>query len=81
MAELFSADYVLLWTAAMAGALFFPIRRLIWVITVRHAERDGNEDEQRQLALGKRATVTGALLALVFSYFYMAWLLPGTGAG
>jgi len=74
MTDLFSAEYVLFWTALMGLALFFPIRRLLWILTVRRAERDGNEDHRRRLVLRKRAGITAALLSVAFSYFYIAWL-------
>ena len=70
MAELFTAKYALLWAAVLAVGLFFPVRQLIWILTVRRAERDGQKDETRRQALRRRAGVTAALLAFVFSYFY-----------
>ncbi len=79
MSDLFTAEYALLWTAAMTAALFFPVRRLIWVLYVRRAERDGVEDAERRQRLHRRAGATGSLLALVFSYFYIAWLFRDTG--
>ena len=79
MAEIFTADYALLWTLAMALALFFPVRRLIWVLNVRRAERDGEEDAERRQRLHRRASATGALLSLVFAYGYISWLFRDTG--
>ena len=78
MAELFTAKYMLLWVLALAGALFLPVRQLIWVLYVRRAERDGSEtsDEER-LTLKNRAGVTALLLCFVFSYFYMNHLFQG----
>lgn len=70
MERYFTADYRLLWALALALALFYPLRQLIWVLYVRRAERKGEvSDEQRQ-ALKRRAAVTAALLGLVFAYFY-----------
>ncbi len=71
MERYFTADYRLLWALALALALFYPLRQLIWVLYVRRAERKEGKvaDEQRQ-ALKRRAAVTAALLGLVFSYFY-----------
>ena len=79
MAELFTAEYALLWTVVMALALFFPVRRLIWVLYVRRAERDGKEDTERRQRLHRRAGMTGALLSFVFAYFYIAWLFRDAG--
>lgn len=70
MERYFTADYRLLWALALALALFYPLRQLIWVLYVRRAGRKGEvSDEQRQ-ALKRRAAVTAALLGLVFAYFY-----------
>ena len=78
MTEIFTAKYTLLWTFAMAAALYLPVRRLIWVFYVRRAEKDGEErsDEER-LALKKRAGITTLLLCFVFSYFYTMHLFRG----
>jgi len=69
-----SPDAIWIWALALAAALFYPVRQLIWVIQVRRAERDGNQDETRRAALKKRATVTALLLCLVFSFYYTAQL-------
>ena len=78
MTEIFTAKYTLLWTFGMAAALYLPVRRLIWVLYVRRADRDGAEssDEER-LALKKRAGISALLLCFVFSYFYVAHLFRG----
>ena len=70
MADIFSKDYAFLWTAAITLALFFPVRRLIWILSVRRAERDGKHDEERRQRLQRRAAVTAALLSFVFAFFY-----------
>lgn len=75
MAELFTERYLLLWAVALALALFFPVRRLIWVLMVRRAMRKTQLDEAEQLRLKKRAGVTAALLVFVFAYLYMGTLL------
>jgi len=77
MAEIFSEKYALLWMVALAAALFFPTHRLIWVLSVRRAERDGARDENRRRRLKRRAGVTAALLCLVFAYFYTGILFRG----
>ena len=69
-----TAQYDWLWAIALTGALFLPVRRLIWVLYVRRAERDGNEDEARRAALRHRAGITALLLCFVFSYFYVSTL-------
>ena len=70
MAELFTAKYQVFWMAALALALFFPVRQLIWVVSVRRAERDGRQDQTRRQLLRRRAGATAALLVFVFAYFY-----------
>ncbi len=77
MSEIFSKDYALLWTVAIALALFFPIRQLIWVMSVRRAERDGDRDETRRERLKRRAMVTATLLSFIFAYFYTGILFSG----
>ena len=77
MSEIFSQEYALLWTVAIALALFFPIRQLIWVLSVRRAERDGEHDVPRREKLKRRAVVTAALLSIVFAYFYTGILFKG----
>ncbi len=74
MAELFTAKYQILWMIALAGALFIPVRHLIWVISVRRAERDGDMNENRRQALKRRAGMTAVLLGFVFSYVYTNYL-------
>ena len=74
MAELFSAQYVYLWMLVLALLLFLPVRRLIWVLYVRRAERRGPTDENERLRLKRRAGVTAGLLCFVFSYFYVTYL-------
>jgi hypothetical protein len=77
VAELFTPQYQWLWTLALGACLFFPVRRLIWVLYVRRAEREGKADETRRRVLMRRAGVTAALLCFVFSYFYMSHLFQG----
>ena len=77
MSEIFSRDYAPLWTVAISLALFFPVRRLIWVLSVRRTERDGKHDEERRQRLKLRAAVTAALLSFIFAFFYTG-ILFGT---
>tara|TARA_B100000513_G_C11801548_1_gene152129 strand:- start:88 stop:327 length:240 start_codon:yes stop_codon:yes gene_type:complete len=74
MLSLFTPEYRWLWTVALAVALFWPVRRLIWVLTVRRAIEKGGEetvDAAEQARLRRRAGMTAALLCFVFSYFYV----------
>ncbi|MFP6749528.1 MAG: hypothetical protein VCD66_18270 [Alphaproteobacteria bacterium] len=79
MASIFQPQYWLLWGALLAIALFFPIRKIIWVMSVRRARRKGGsagEDEQQRLF--RRAGVTAALLSFIFAITYANYLFgPG----
>ena len=74
-----TADYDWLWTIVLAAALYLPVRRLIWVLYVRRAERDGNDDEARREALKRRAGMTAVLLCFVFAYFYVSSVFGSGG--
>ncbi len=74
---IFSPDARWLWTAIMAVALFFPFRRVIFIMTVRRAIRKGgqdNVDEAEQSRLMKRAGITAGMLCFLFSLFYVGRL-------
>ena len=74
MEKFASPEYSWLWALLLGGALFYPVRQLIWVLQVRRAERDGNDDADRRDGLKRRATVTSLLLCFVFAYFYTSHL-------
>ena len=72
MEDMFSPEYRWLLSAALAMALFFPIRQMIWVLSVRKEQRRAGQlpdDKMRQYLKG-RATVTSGLLCLVFAAAY-----------
>ncbi len=76
---LFSPDARWLWTVVMTVALFFPVRRLIFIMTVRRAIRKGgsdNVDEAEQNRLFKRAGITAGMLCFLFSLFYVGKMFP-----
>ena len=70
-------QYQLLWTFLLAVALFYPVRQLIWTLSVRREERNTGRppDEVRRSALKRRASVTGALLCFVFAVLYQNVLM------
>ncbi len=70
MEALFNQDLMPLWAFALALALFFPVRQLIWVIYVRRATRQGEVDEEQRARLKRRAGMTSALLCFVFAFVY-----------
>ena len=61
-----------LWIILLSTVLFFPVRKLIWVLYVRKKQKTQkfvSEEEQKNLK--KRATFTAILLCVVFSYIYV----------
>ena len=61
-----------LWTIFLSAALFFPVRKLIWVLYVRKKQKTQQQvSEEEKKILKKRATFTSALLCVVFSYIYV----------
>lgn len=74
-----SPEFRWIWTAALAAALFFPVRQLIWVMSVRRAQRRSGQlpDEEAREALKRRATVTSVLLCLVFAAAYGGVMFGG----
>jgi hypothetical protein len=70
MEALFTRDYAFVWMIALTLALFWPVRRLILVLYLRRAAREGEPDEATSARLGKRATMTAALLSFVFAALY-----------
>jgi hypothetical protein len=61
-----------LWVILLSAVLFFPVRKLIWVLYVRKTQKkqkDVSEPEIKKLK--KRATFTSIFLCIVFSYIYV----------
>lgn len=79
MESLFTKDYMLVWALVLGLALFFPVRRLIWVLYVRRARRQGDAelDQAEQTRLKNRAGVTAALICFVFAFLYTSTLFEG----
>ncbi len=78
MQAIFTAEYQWLWTLALALGLFLPVRRMIWVLSVRRFEaKKGPADEPLRAGLKRRATITSALLCLVFSVVYVSYMFQG----
>ncbi len=77
MASLFTAEFQYYWAAVLALVLFLPVRRLIWVLMVRRAERKGETTDVERRRLRLRAGVTAILLCFVFSFLYTATLFGG----
>ena len=61
-----------LWIIFLSVALFFPVRKMIWVLYVRKKQKTQKlvSDEEKN-SLRKRAAFTAILLCIVFSYIYV----------
>ena len=61
-----------LWIVLLSTVLFFPVRKLIWVLYVRIKQKTQQSvSEEEKSSLKKRATFTAILLCVVFSYIYV----------
>ena len=61
-----------LWIILLSTVLFFPVRKLIWVLYVRKKQKTQQSvSEEEKIGLKKRATFTAVLLCIVFSYIYV----------
>ena len=61
-----------LWIILLSTVLFFPVRKLIWVLYVRKKQKTQQTvSEEEKSSLKKRATLTAILLCIVFSYVYV----------
>ena len=62
-----------LWVILLSTVLFFPVRKLIWVLYVRKKQKTQQSvSEEEKSSLKKRATLTSVLLCIVFSYLYVS---------
>jgi len=60
------------WIMLLSTVLFFPVRKLIWVLYVRKKQKTQQSvSEEEKISLKKRATITAILLCIVFSYIYV----------
>ena len=67
-AQLFQLGSILL----LAVLLFFPISKIIWVLSVRRLQRKRGQTLSEQEIAGqlRRARIIGFVIALVFSYLF-----------
>ncbi len=72
MEGMLDPEYRWLWSAALGAALFFPVRQLIWVLSVRRIERRSGElpDEKSMDFLKRKAGITSVLLCLLIAAVY-----------
>ena len=72
LANLYASFHDPIWVAILTTALFFPVRKLIWVLYVRKKQKVQDEiSEEEKISLKKRASFTSILLCIVFSYLYV----------
>jgi hypothetical protein len=61
-----------IWIILLSSALFFPVRKLIWVLYVRKKQKTQKDvSESERQSLKKKANLTSILLCIVFSYIYV----------
>ena len=61
-----------IWVILLSTVLFFPVRKLIWVLYVRKKQKSQQTvSEEEKKILKRRATFTSILLCIVFSYIYV----------
>lgn len=77
-----SADGYVLWTLALAAALWWPVARLVWVLSVRRLERRSGAplDSAARAGQRRRAGVLAVPIALVFAALFNLHLLDAPWA-
>ena len=71
--EIYIAFHDPIWILLLSGALFFPVRQLIWVLYVRKKQKAQKTVSEEEIKKEKRrATLTSILLCVVFSYLYVS---------
>ena len=69
--DLYIAFHDPIWVVVLSATLFFPVRKLIWVLYVRKKQKSQKMvSDEEKITLKKRATFTSMLLCVVFSYIY-----------
>lgn len=64
--------WFLAWTALLALALFFPVSRLVWVLSTRRLERKAERhlDEAELAGQKRRANLIAAILVVIFAALF-----------
>ena len=75
--------YFVISVLVLAALLFFPVSKLIWVVSVRRLQRKlvRELDETELQGQAKRARFIAGLLCLPFSYLFNLSLLGMPGHG
>lgn len=61
-----------LWVLILAALLFYPVSKLIWVVSVRRLQKKWERELSRQELRGQqnRARIIAVVVVLVFSLLY-----------
>ena len=64
----------MLWVLVLAGLLFLPVSKLIWVLSVRRLQKKTGRDLSDEELQGqlKRARVIAVFVTLIFSFLFNA---------
>ena len=72
ISNLYSSFHDPFWVIILSVTLFFPIRKLVWVLYVRKKQKTQKSvSEEEKKTLKQRATLTSVLLSIIFSYIYV----------
>lgn len=77
MEAIFSQGTWLAWAVLLSLALFYPVWRLIWMMSVNRWARKMKQAEvpdDVRYRLKRRAAMTAALLCFVVAFLYTYWL-------
>jgi len=72
----------IIWVLLLAALLFWPMSKLIWVLSVRRLQRklERTLDETEIAGQMNRARIIGALVSIVFSFLYNLSILGPPGS-
>ena len=75
MTALFSHQHWLLWALVLGIALWFPLRQLIWAMTMRRLYRKKLPlDAAVSARIKRKASLTSILISMLFAIFYTQYL-------
>lgn len=73
----------ILWVVVLAALLFWPMSKLIWVLSVRRLQRKRERelDEQEIAGQMNRARIISVFVSLLFSFLYNLSTIGVPGSG
>ena len=75
MTSLFSHQYWLLWALVLGIALWFPLRQLIWTMSMRRLYKKKLPlDTAVADRIKRKASLTSILISMLFAIFYTQYL-------